>query len=83
MSYFGKEAGAVDLMETRGLVVDDKLKAIGPLLFQIWVQFNIDNEPANCYPVVWIPKTCGLLSDVKCRFTKAKPKNPFTSLVRI
>ena len=39
-------------MEERGLVIDDKYKAMAPVLFMIWYQFNQANEVVNCVGAV-------------------------------
>ena len=40
------------MTEAKGLTFDDKFKHLAPMLFMLWVQFNVDNEPANCIHLV-------------------------------
>ena len=56
------------MTEQRGLHLDAKSMKIALVIWQVWIEFNYHNEPANCITQVWVPKTCPML---------AKPKNPF------
>jgi len=44
------------MSEAKGITFDDQLKPIMQKLFALWVQFNIENEPANCMYLVDVRK---------------------------
>jgi hypothetical protein len=68
-------------VEERGLKIDEKAVRLAPQVWKAWVEFNIANEPLNCLPVIWVPKSCPMLgksyTDV---LTTDKPWNPFANL---